>query len=159
MSGRPYDDSPPERSGGRGEPDFWTPPDPTRDSFSAWSDGDTTTPLPQASTAPSQAVAPQQPPMWAYPYPAAAPPDRTGYAASPPSHLAWAVLGIFLGFWPLGVVATVRAASVGRLWAQERHDDARRASRSARRWAIGAFAVQAFLMVSMVLVPLLLFST
>ncbi|EWS99633.1 hypothetical protein N865_21775 [Intrasporangium oryzae NRRL B-24470] len=156
MTGRPYDENPPERSGERGEPDFWSPPDPSHDSFSAWSDGADTTPLPQAATAPPPDVLPQVP-HWPYPYPSSAPPDRTGYAAPPPSHLVWAILGIFLGFWPLGLVATVKAASVSRLWAQNRVEDAWRASRLARRLAVGAFVVQGFFFLGMVFLPLFVF--
>lgn len=155
MTGRPYDENPPDRSGERGEPDFWSPPDPSHDSFSAWSDRDETAPLPQAAAAPPHVVLPQVP-HWPYPYPAAAPPDRTGHAAPPPSHLVWAVLSIVLGFWPLGVVATVKAASVSRLWADNRVEDARRASRVARRLLIGAFVVQGFFLMAFVFFPLFL---
>lgn len=166
MTGRPFDENPPDRPGERGEPDFWSPPDPTHDSFSAWSesgwsesawsDREVTTPLPQAAAAPPPVDLPQVP-RWPYPYPSAAPPDRTGYAAPPPSHLVWAVLAIFL-FWPLGVAATVKAASVNRLWADNRVEEAWAASRLARRLAFAAFVVQGFFLVTMVFVPLFFFA-
>ncbi len=62
------------------------------------------------------------------------------YAAlpPPPSHLAWAIVFTFLGFFPFGIVAIIKAGTVRPLWSQGRWGESIAASRSARRWVIAA---------------------
>jgi len=126
-------------------------PDPSSDSWSAWlprldpppppsqSDGAPQPVLPQASAPPPSKPAYAVPPPWAPPVPAA-PPAPQGYSP-PPSHLLAAVLCTVFCFMPFGIVALVRAISVGPKWAQGRWDDADRASRSAKTWCLLAVLV------------------
>lgn len=97
--------------------DMWTPPpDPTRDRYSAY-----------AGTPP-----PPAPP----PPPPIGPP--VAVVAPPPSYLVFGILTTLFCFLPFGVVSIVKGASVASLWMQGRYEEAYRASRAARNWAIAA---------------------
>lgn len=96
--------------------DRWTPgPDPSRDRHSAWGD----------------APAPPPPRPW-----------QTGAAlphVSPPSsYLLFGILTTIFCFLPFGIVSIVKGSSVATLWAQGRYEEAHRASRASRNWAIAA---------------------
>lgn len=67
----------------------------------------------------------------------------------PPSHLAWAIASAVLCCLPLSVVSIVYASRVDRLWLLGQHEEAARASRLARNWAIASVAA--------VLVPVVVF--
>lgn len=58
-------------------------------------------------------------------------------APPPPSYLVFGILTVFC-FLPFGIVSIVKGCSVAGLWAQGRYDEAHRASRAARHWAIAA---------------------
>jgi fatty acid desaturase len=89
--------------------DMWaTPPDPTRDRHSAFT-----------------GMAPPTGP----PLPVVSP---------PPSYLVFGILTTIFCFLPFGIVSIVKGSSVAALWAQGRYDEAHRASRAARNWAIAA---------------------
>lgn len=54
----------------------------------------------------------------------------------PDSNLVWAILCTVLCCLPLGIVAIVKASSVEKLWAQERYDEAQKASADAKKYSI-----------------------
>ncbi|WP_164087949.1 CD225/dispanin family protein [Stenotrophomonas maltophilia] len=59
--------------------------------------------------------------------------------AAPKNHLMWAILSIFGGFWPFGIVATVYANRTSSLLAAGQIGPATVASRKALRWMIASF--------------------
>ncbi len=88
------------------------------------------------------------PPTNPYGYPgapglnqAAGPYGQPGYGPPPSSNLVWGILSTLVCCMPLGIVSIVKAASVNSLWFQGRHDEALRASASAKNWAIASAAV------------------
>lgn len=54
----------------------------------------------------------------------------------PSSHLIWAILCTLLCCLPFGIVSIVKAVSVEKLWYQGYREEAKRASKSARNYAI-----------------------
>ncbi len=132
------------------DPSWMPPPDPTRDTHSAWDTPDSaTTPMPQSPAAPRPDYAPpapstQYPPYgqqghgqgygpWTTPAPSA-------WTPPPNNHLVWAILVTLFCFLPFGVVSIIKASSVNTLWAQGRWPEAYAAAASARTWAIWAMA-------------------
>jgi hypothetical protein len=73
---------------------------------------------------------------WGYP---SAPPMRTVNRA-PNNHLLAAILVTIFCFWPFGVIAIVKAASVNPRWARGDRDGAYRAARAAKTWSLAALA-------------------
>ncbi len=127
----------PERDPQAPPAELWGPrPDPTRDRQSAWSDE--ASPPPTAQLPPTAWVDQQAWPPPSRPAPMAPPPPSYAVLPPPPSHLVWAILFTFLGFFPFGIVAIIKASTVRPLWAQGRWDESIAASRSARRWVIAA---------------------
>lgn len=57
------------------------------------------------------------------------------YIQCPRTWLALAIIGIVL-FTPLGIVATIKAAFVKRLWEEGKYDEAEEQSKSAKKFAI-----------------------
>ena len=53
----------------------------------------------------------------------------------PDSNLVWAILCTVSCCVPLGIMAIVKSASVEKLWAQGRYDEARKASADARKYS------------------------
>jgi interferon-induced transmembrane protein len=53
----------------------------------------------------------------------------------PPNHLAWAIVSIFL-FWPLAIVAIIKATSVDTEWNSGRYAEAQSSSDSARTFCL-----------------------
>jgi len=67
------------------------------------------------------------------PYP---PPPYDPYGPPPDTNLVWGILTTVMCCLPLGIVSIIKANEVNKLWYQGRHDEARKASAQARRWAI-----------------------
>ncbi|HDS1101821.1 CD225/dispanin family protein [Stenotrophomonas maltophilia] len=63
----------------------------------------------------------------------------TGTTTAPKNYLMWAILSIFGGFWPFGIVATVYANRTSSLLAAGQIGAATVASRKALRWLIASF--------------------
>ncbi|PTA72838.1 hypothetical protein C9412_05185 [Stenotrophomonas sp. Nf1] len=63
----------------------------------------------------------------------------TGTNTAPKNYLMWAILSIFGGFWPFGIVATVYANRTSSLVAAGQIGAATVASRKALRWLIASF--------------------
>jgi len=127
-------------------------------------------PAPHARPSRPQPVMPELPHLpppprlnatsWGY----LAPPRGTTYQARPgtapnrppKNHLLAAVITTFM-FWPFGVIALVKAASVNHRWARGDVDGAYRASRAARSWALAAaITALCFLMLVNVFIGLVL---
>lgn len=68
-------------------------------------------------------------------------------AGKPDNYLAWAILSTILCCVPLGAVSIVQSVKVDKLWAAGDHEQARRASASARKWAIASAASSAVFLV------------
>jgi hypothetical protein len=154
-------------------------PDPSQDEWSAWLPQlDPTTdrtpppdeavppapppvpPRPQPRPQPSrpQPALPHLPPptparrgpagsTWSYP-PA---PSISSYNRPPNNHLVAAILVTIFCFWPFGIVAIIKAASVNSLWMKGDAARAHRAARSARAWALAAFITSVALVVAAIL--------
>ena len=54
----------------------------------------------------------------------------------PRTYLGWGVASTALCFLPLGLIAVIYGLRTGRALAEDRLDDARRSSRTARRWVV-----------------------
>jgi hypothetical protein len=74
---------------------------------------------------------------WTYGAARPAPPLAPG---QPPTYLGLALLALVFCAVPFGVVALARSLQVTPSWAAGRYEQARAASRSARRWSIAAIA-------------------
>ncbi len=72
---------------------------------------------------------------WSYGAARPTPPLATG---QPPTYLGLALLALVFFAVPFGLVALVRSLQVTPYWAAGRYEQARTASRSARRWSIAA---------------------
>lgn len=53
-----------------------------------------------------------------------------------PKNYMWLAIISFIGIVPLAIVAVIKASMVKRLWSEGKHDDARKQSRSALKWAL-----------------------
>lgn len=138
------------------DPSWMPPPDPTRDTHSAWDTPDSaTTPMPQTPVNPRPDYGPPAPrPQYPPPYGQAGngqqgygqgygqwtAPTPSAWTPPPNNHLVWAILVTLFCFLPFGVVSIVKASSVNTLWAQGRWPEAYAAAASARTWAIWAMA-------------------
>lgn len=59
----------------------------------------------------------------------------------PETNLVWAILCTVMCCLPLGIVAIIKATSVEKLWAEGRYEEAEKASKDAKKFAlIGAIA-------------------
>ncbi|MDT5350380.1 MAG: hypothetical protein QOH91_3667 [Mycobacterium sp.] len=78
-----------------------------------------------------------QQPDWQPPRPGwqAQHPDFHG-RREPDNYLVWAILCTVLCCLPFGIVSVVSAARVNSLWSDGRYDEAQKASKRAKRWAI-----------------------
>ncbi|MBA0446445.1 CD225/dispanin family protein [Stenotrophomonas maltophilia] len=65
--------------------------------------------------------------------------EPNGTTTAPKNYLMWAILSIFGGFWPFGIVATVYANRTSSLVAAGQIGPATVASRKALRWMIASF--------------------
>lgn len=85
----------------------------------------------------------QQPQYGAYPWPAA--PQYGAWQPQPPDYRAWVIAAVVGGVlfslligMPLGLIAQRNSRRVRSRWESGDHDEAVRASRSARSWAIAS---------------------
>ncbi|MEE2060233.1 CD225/dispanin family protein [Rhodococcus artemisiae] len=58
------------------------------------------------------------------------------YGRPPENNLVWGIVATVVFCMPIGIVSLVKASRVNNLWAQGRFDEAHRAARSAKTWAI-----------------------
>lgn len=59
-----------------------------------------------------------------------------GMPPKPDNYLVWAILSTILCCLPFGIVSIVQAAKVDGLYTAGQYDESRRASESAKKWAI-----------------------
>ena len=65
--------------------------------------------------------------------------------------IAVAILVTIFCFWPFGIIAIIKAASVNTKWARGDREGAYRAARSARTWTLTALATWLALVVGTIL--------
>lgn len=76
--------------------------------------------------------------------------DSAAANTPPRDYLGLAILSIFCGVWPLGIVATVYASRTSGLNAAGQNDLAAISSRKALRWMIASFVTLPALLVVLV---------
>jgi len=74
-------------------------------------------------------------------------PAGFGPGPAPDNNLVWAILTTLFCCLPLGIVSIVKASQVNGLWAAGQFDNAQKASRDAKKFAIWAAAVGGVLLV------------
>jgi hypothetical protein len=74
-------------------------------------------------------------------YPPAYAPPFHPHGRPPENNLVWGIVATVVFCMPMGIVSLVKSSRVNTLWAQGRFDDAHRAARSAKKWAIWSAVV------------------
>lgn len=76
----------------------------------------------------------------------------------PPTYLTRSILSTIFGCIPFGIVAIVKASDVEMLWKSGKYEEAKAASRAARRWSLISFLVGAGILTFLVFYIILMVS-
>lgn len=77
-------------------------------------------------------------------------PQQQAQEPQPPTYLTRSILSTIFGCIPFGIVAIVKASDVEMLWKSGKYEEAKAASRAARRWSLISFLVGAGILMFLV---------